>query len=132
MEDNKNIKEEGTEIKSQEGVQKKKRGRKRIKEKVTIKDQKKFFVDYSNEPKKHELVVKLITEVNKKEFGREVTFKDLVDFALKKVTDKDLEKIQEKTLGKMDKVHMQLEKHNLKHGTNLDLGEFLVKQLRIS
>jgi hypothetical protein len=132
MEEINNIKEEGTEIKNKEGIQKKKRGRKRIKEKVTIKDQKKFFVDYSNEPKKHELVVKLITEVNKKDFGREVTFKDLVDFALNKVTDKDLEKIQEMTLGKMDKVQMLLEKHNLKHGTNLDLGEFLVKQLKIS
>jgi hypothetical protein len=132
MEEEKNTKKEGTEENNKGVVQKKKRGRKRIKEKTTIKDQKKFFVDYSNEPKKHELVVKLITEVNKKEFGREVIFKDLVDFALKKVTDKDLEKIQEMTLGKMDKVHMQLEKHNLKHGINLDLGEFLVRQLKIS
>lgn len=52
MEEINKIKEEGTEIKNKEGIQKKKRGRKRIKEKVTIKDQKKFFVDYTNEPKK--------------------------------------------------------------------------------
>ncbi len=111
---------------------KKKRGRKRIKEKPTILDQKKFFIDYSSEPKKHELVVKLVNEANQKNFGKEVVFKDLVDFALKKLTTKDLEKIQESTLGEMDKVQMLLEKHNLKHGTNLTLGEFLVKQLKIS
>lgn len=122
-----------TEEKNKEGsTLKKKRGRKRTKEKPTILDQKKFFIDYSSEPKKHELVVKLINEANQKNFGKEVIFKDLVDFALKKLTTKDLEKIQESTLGEMDKVQMLLEKHNLKHGTNLNLGEFLVKQLKIS
>ena len=85
-----------TEERNKEGsTLKKKRGRKRIKEKPTILDQKKFFIDYSSEPKKHELVVKLINEANQKNFGKEVVFKDLVDFALKKLTAKDLEKIQE-------------------------------------
>ncbi|PJB52596.1 MAG: hypothetical protein CO099_11705, partial [Bdellovibrio sp. CG_4_9_14_3_um_filter_39_7] len=88
--------------------------------------------DYSLETKKHELVVKLINEVNQKKIGREVVFKDLVDYALMKITSKDLERIQESTLGEMDKVLMLLEKHNEKSGENLNLGEFLVRQLKIS
>lgn len=132
MEEVKNNKEEGTDEKKELVVKKKKRGRKRTKERPEIKDQKKYFVDYSNDPKNHEEVVKILTEVNKKDYGREVTFKDVVDFALNKVTPKDLDRIKENTLGEMDKVHMLLEKHNLKHGDNLSLGEFLVKQLKIS
>ncbi|PIP92542.1 MAG: hypothetical protein COW00_00135 [Bdellovibrio sp. CG12_big_fil_rev_8_21_14_0_65_39_13] len=122
----------GEVVKKIEDTEKKRRGRKRIKEKVTIKDQKKFFIDYSLETKKHELVVKLINEVNQKKIGREVVFKDLVDYALMKITSKDLERIQESTLGEMDKVLMLLEKHNEKSGENLNLGEFLVRQLKIS
>lgn len=94
--------------------------------------QKKFFIDYSKEPKKHELVVKLLQEVNKKFYGKEITFKDLVNYALEKISSKDLEKMKILALGEMDKVQMLLEKHNQKHGTNLNLGEFLVKQLKIS
>jgi hypothetical protein len=115
----------------EEGEEKKRRGRKRIKEKTTINDQKKFFVDYSTEPEKHELVVKLITQANQKKHGREVVFKDLVDVALAKLSSKDIERVQEETLGEMDKVQMLLEKHNEKHGTSLNMGEFLVKQLKI-
>lgn len=132
------MKEEGS--KKEEGKnniyvdvkEKKKRGRKRIKEKATIRDQKKFFIDYSKEPEKHDRVIKLVNEANEKQYGREITFKDVVDYALKKVTSKDLEQIQNEALGEMDKVQMLLEKHNLKHEANLTLGEFLVKQLKIS
>ena len=109
----------------------KKRGRKKTKEKPQLKDQKKFFIDYSKDKKGHEKLVNLMDDFNTNELGREVTIQDLVDYALAKITSKDLEAIKEKTLGEMDKVRLLLEKYNLKHGTNLDLGEFLVKQLKI-
>ena len=62
----------------------------------------------------------------------QITFKDLVDYALGKIGPKDLDKIKTLSLQEMDKVQMMLEKYNSKHGTSLSLGEFLVKQLRIS
>ena len=131
MEERRIEERENTKKERGENPQKKRRGRKRIKERRVIEDKKKFFIDYTNEDEKHELVVKLITEANKKPHGKEVTFKDLVDYALEKLTAKDLEKIKTLTLQEMDKIQMLLEKHNLKHRTNLTLGEFLVKQLKI-
>ena len=113
------------------GVEKKKRGRKRIKEKARIEDQKKFFVDYSSDEKGHGVLVELINKANEKDFGREVVFKDLVDIGLKKLNEKDIEKIQDLTLAKMDKVEMSLAKYNKRTGENLSMGEYLVKQLKI-
>jgi hypothetical protein len=132
METEENNKKEEVKNKKEESTLKKKRGRKRINPRPTINEQKKFFIDYTNESKKHELVIRLVNEANNKEYGREITFKDLVDCALEKLTSRDIEKVKENSLGEMDKVNMQLEKHNLKHGTSLTLGEFLVKQLKIS
>ena len=97
-----------------------------------LKDRKRFVIDYIHDPEGLELVDKLLTEANKKSHGREITFKDLVIYALKKLGPKDLEKIKALALGEMDKVQMLLEKHNRRHGTKLTLGEFLVKQLKIT
>ena len=96
------------------------------------KEKKRFFVDYSKDPQMQNLVFKLLEEANQKSHGSEVTFKDLVSYCLNKVGKKDLEKIKTLALGEMDKVQMLLEKHNQKHESGLSLGEFLVKQLKIS
>ncbi len=119
------------EIKKEE-FGKKKRGRKRIKEKSRIEDQKKFFIDYSRESKKHALVVKLIHEANKKEFGRDVEFKDLVDIALTKLGTKDLERIRENCLTNEQRLERACVEHNKKHGTNYGSADFAVKQLKIN
>ena len=96
------------------------------------KEKKRFFVDYSKDPQMQHLVLKLLEEANQKSHGSEVTFKDLVSYCLNKIGKKDLERIKTLALREMDKVQMLLEKHNQKHETNLSLGEFLVKQLKIS
>ncbi len=113
-------------------VNKNKGSRKKKKELLITKDQKRFFVDYSSDVKNHKLVVSFLEQANKKEHGREIVFKDLVDVALGLVTAKDIEKLKETSLDEMDKVQLLLEKHNGKHGTNLSLGEFLVERLKIS
>lgn len=46
--------------------------------------------------------MKVITEANKKTLGREITFRDLVLFAIPKLTQRDLEKIQEQSLTDME------------------------------
>ena len=117
---------------SEQSTEKIKKKRKKLSIEDALINQKKFFIDYSKEPKNQELVVKLLREVNKKSHGEEITFKDLVSYALNKISSKDLEKMKRLALGEMDKVGMLLEKYNQKHGTNISLGEFLVKQLKIS
>jgi len=122
--------EEGVNIK-EKGAEKKKRGRKRIKEKVTIRDQKKFFIDYSSDQENHELIVKLIEEANQKEFGREIVFKDIVDVGISKVGAKELEKLKESCLTFQEKLERACHEFNEKHGTKLVPAEFAVKQLKL-
>ena len=95
------------------------------------KEQSKFFVDLSKEQSVLASIVELIREANKRAFGREITFKDLVVYALPKLTTKDLERIQESTLSPMERVQKALADYNQKHSTNLELGEFLVKKMNL-
>ncbi len=113
----------------------KKRGRKpknQISEYVLNKDRSKFFVDLSCEKVELDLIFGLLERANQKDYGREITFKDLALFSVTKLTDKDPEKIQESTLSDMEKVERALIEFNKKNNSNLTLGEFLVKRLSIN
>jgi hypothetical protein len=113
----------------------KKRGRKpknQISEYVLNKDRSKFFVDLSCEKVELDLIFGLLERANQKDYGREITFKDLALFSVTKMTDKDLEKIQESTLSDMEKVERALMEFNKKNNSNMTLGEFLVKKLSIN
>ncbi|MBI2519462.1 MAG: hypothetical protein HYV97_03570 [Bdellovibrio sp.] len=96
------------------------------------KEQTKFFVDVTHEKESLELILGLLGKANQKEHGRAITFKDLAIAGLAKLTDKDLERIQETTLTEMEKVNRALNEFNQKNSTSLSLGEFLVKRLGIN
>lgn len=116
-------------------MQKKKRGRKSKNERQEYQinpEQTKFFVDLSKEKEPLEKVFDLLTKVNQKNYGREITFKDLALFGIEKITDKDLDKIKDGSLSEMEKVEKALDEYNQKHGTKLSMGEFLVKKLSIN
>lgn len=120
---------------SAKSVPKKKRGRKPKNEKTEYQinpDQTKFFVDLSKDKESLNKVFKLLEASNKKDYGREITFKDLSLFAIDRINSKDIEKIQDMSLSKMEKVERALNEYNQKHGTKLSLGEFLVKKLSIN
>lgn len=113
----------------------KKRGRKpkNQKKEVSInQEQTKFFVDLSNEKESLDLIFGLIRKCNEKDYGRVILFKDVCLYAVGKLTDKDIEKIQEMSLGEMEKVQRLLDEHNKKTGQSLTLGEFLIKKLGIN
>lgn len=113
----------------------KKRGRKpkNFQEEYKINlDQTKFFVDLSKDKESLEAVFKLLESANHKSYGKEITFKDLALFGIEKITPKDIEKLQDNSLSEMEKVERALDEYNKKHGTQLTLGEFLVKKLSIS
>ncbi|PIP96644.1 MAG: hypothetical protein COW00_11975 [Bdellovibrio sp. CG12_big_fil_rev_8_21_14_0_65_39_13] len=117
-----------------EEVGKKRRGRhKNQKKEFVIKEeQTKFFVDLSHDKESLDLIFGLLRKCNEKDFGKEILFKDLCLYAVSKLTDKDLEKIQEGSLSEMEKVQRALDEHNKKTCANLSLGEFLVKKLGIN
>ena len=120
---------------SGEREQGRKRGRKaknQKKEFVINKDQTKFFVDLSHDKVELSLIFELLGKANQKDYGREITFKDLALFSVTKLTDKDLEKIQESTLSDMEKVERALIEFNKKNNSSLTLGEFLVNRLSIN
>ncbi|HXH75404.1 MAG TPA: hypothetical protein VNJ08_10595 [Bacteriovoracaceae bacterium] len=94
-------------------------------------EQIKFFIDTTKDLDERKLIIKLLEDANNKSYGREIILKDLVYFALPKLSAKDLEKIQEGSLSEMQKVEKALAEYNLKNQTNLSLGEFLVKKLGI-
>ena len=94
-------------------------------------EQTKFMVDLGRDSLERKRVLDLLTKVNDKAYGREVTFKDMSIFALDKLTMKDLEKIQEGSLSEMEKVQRALNDYNEKNGAKLTLGAFLLKKLNI-
>lgn len=104
---------------------------KEIKEVEEVREKYKFFVDLRDEKEELEIISKLLRDVNNKDFGKEILFKDLAVYAVTKLTTKDLEKIQESSLNDMERVQRLLKEHNEKNKTNLDLGTFLVKKLNI-
>ena len=110
----------------------KKRGRKpknQTRETVINKEQSKFFVDLSNEQESLSLIFDFLLKCNEKNYGRPILFKDICIYAISKLTDKDVDKIQEVSLSEMEKVQRALDDYNKKNGQKLELGEFLVKKL---
>lgn len=107
------------------------KGKKESKEVQINKEQSKFFVDLSKESEFLEGVFDLLEKSNNKSYGGEVQFKDLAIYAIGKLTDKDIVKIQEASMSEMEKVERSLNEYNQKNKTNLSMGEYLVKKLGI-
>ncbi len=124
----------GTESGSGKGAKKKREAIAKKSSEVCVvsREQSKFFVDVSDEKESLALIFSLMERANKKEHGRPITFKDLTLCGLAKLTDKDLERIQETTLTEMEKVNRALIEFNQKNSTTLSLGEFLVRKLGIN
>lgn len=114
---------------------KKRRGRKPkgVNEEVQEnEEQNKFFIDVSKEPESKEVITSILAQANNKSHGRKIILKDLVLLAIPKLTQKDIEKLQDSSLTEMEKVERALEDYNKKTDVKLSLGEFLVKKLGIN
>lgn len=113
----------------------KKRGRKpknQKKEFIINQEQTKFFVDLSSDKDSLGLIFDLLEKCNQKNYGKEIQFKDVALYAISKVSDKDVERIQELSLSEMEKVERALDEFNKKNNLKLSMGEFLVKRLGIN
>jgi hypothetical protein len=99
---------------------------------VVNKEQTKYFVDLSKDQKELGRVWELLSLANTKKHGGEVLFKDLAMYAISKLSNKDIEKLQENSLSEMEKVERSLDEYNSKNGTKLNLGEYLLKKLNLN
>jgi len=106
---------------------------KNIKEMFKInKEQTRFIVDLGSDVEVLGKVFDLLEKVNNKEYGREITFKDLAILGITKISSKDIEKIQEGSMTEMERVDRAFNEYKLKTGEEITLGEFLVKKLNIA
>ena len=122
----------GDKVKS---LQLKKRGRRSKKTKEAFKinrEQTKFFVDLSKDKESLTKVFDLLVATNKKDYGKEVTFKDLALFGIEKLTSKDIEKIQETSLSKRELLERAWEEFNKKNKQSLSFDDFLLKKVGIN
>lgn len=127
-------KEEGIGA-SAKPVPPKKRGRKPKNAKPEFQinpEQTKFFVDLSKEKENLNQVFELLKASNKKDYGKEVTFKDLALFGIEKITPKDIEKIQESSLSKRELLERAWIDFNKKNKQSLSFDDFLLKKVGIN
>ncbi|MFG1486128.1 hypothetical protein [Halobacteriovorax sp. RZ-2] len=116
-------------------VQIKKRGRKpkNVKIKFQINpEQTKFFVDLSKDKESLSKVMELLVASNNKDYGKEITFKDLSLFGIEKISPKDIEKIQELSLSKRELLERAWEDFNKKNKQSLSFDDFLLKKLGLN
>ena len=113
----------------------KKRGRKKkteVREKINYGGQNKFIVDVTNEKESKEVIIKVLEQVNDKSFGREINVKEILLILLPKLTNKEIERLQENSLSDKEKIQQAHIEFNQKNNTNLTFDEFLIKRLGIS
>lgn len=113
----------------------KKRGRKPKNTKTEFQinpDQTKFFVDLSKDKESLKRVIDLLIATNKKDYGKEITFKDLALFGIEKISSKDIEKIQEGSLSKRELLERAWEEFNKKNKQCLSFDDFLLKKVGIN
>jgi hypothetical protein len=127
------IKKEREEKENNESKEKKKKSKeeKNEKKQENKNGQDKFFVDVSKDAESKDQISKLLAEANNKSLGREIVFKDIAIAGIAKLTNRDIEKIQDNALSDMERVERLLVEHNEKFKSNLTMGEFLVKRLNI-
>ena len=92
----------------------------------------KFMIDLRKYSKDHvELANKVLAKCNEKDFGRDILPTDIYLYALNKLNEGDIKKIQAEGLSGWDKIELQLREFNQKNQSSISMEEFLVKRLRI-
>ena len=116
------------EIEKKEVVKGKKRGRKgknEVREYELNKDQTRFVVDLKEDNKSLSKIQETLVSANKKSFGREVNFTDIVIYLTSKLSEKDVVKIQEETLSVKDKLMREHRRYEEKTGKKLEFWDYL-------
>ena len=107
----------------------KKRGRRKKNELCEYelnKSQTRFVVELKEDNKSLVKIQEILVKANKKVFGRDISFTDVVIYLTSKLGDKDIEKIQEKSLSVKDKLMRDHGRYIEKTGKKIEFWDYLV------
>ena len=125
-------KENNQEVKLE--INKKKRGPKKNGElrEIKLSESGRYYVDVSDNQEVQELIKKMLLDANNKTFGQKITLREVIILALSKITSKDIEKLQEASISKREKVQRALDDYNSKNEVKLKMEDFLLKRLGLN
>lgn len=113
----------------------KKRGRRKKtdeKMRMEIKDQNKYMIDVAKDSELREMIVNALKLANNKDYGKVIQVKDVLEILLPKLTNKEIEKLQENSLTEKEKIHKAHIEFNKKNNLDLSFNEFLIRRLGIN
>ena len=125
-------KENNQEVKLE--INKKKRGPKKNGElrEIKLSESGRYYVDVSDNQEVQELIKKMLLDANNKTFGQKITLREVIILALSKINSKDIEKLQEASISKREKVQRALDDYNSKNEVKLKMEDFLLKRLGLN
>ncbi len=101
--------------------------------KTKLTGKKKLVFSQSSSPEVFSKITEILSECNKKDYGKEVDFQFLVEFLMaNKFTDKDIEKIQKSSLTAKEKIENAFKDYVLKNGEKISFDEFICRELKLA
>jgi PP-loop superfamily ATP-utilizing enzyme len=92
----------------------------------------KLQIDLSNFENGAEIANEVFKKVNTKDYGKKISMGYIVGYALSKLTDSDIKKLQESTLSSEDKLRKAFEEYKVKHECHeLEFFDFIALQSKI-
>ena len=76
-----------------------------------------------------EKINELLSRINDKKRGREITLHDVIGDCVANYTSRDIERLQEASLSPMDRVRGKFERDMAKSGSKLSFEEYLAKKV---
>ena len=76
-----------------------------------------------------EKLVQFASDCNKKDFGKKITFSDIMAFALLKLNESDIKKIQDQSMSKMDQLKKKFKDSAAGSESKEDFAEWVLANL---
>jgi len=96
------------------------------------KEQTRFIVDLGSDVENLGKIFEQLEKANNKEYGRKISFKDLAVYGITKIKLRDIEKIQESSMTKMEKVEREFNAYKSRIGEGVTLEKLGAKKLNIA
>ena len=96
------------------------------------KEQTRFIVDLGSDVENLGKIFEQLEKANNKEYGRKISFKDLAVYGITKIKLRDIEKIQESSMTKMEKVERVFNAYKSRIGEGVTLEKLGAKKLNIA
>jgi len=96
------------------------------------KEQTRFIVDLGSDVENLGKIFEQLEKANNKEYGRKISFKDLAVYGITKIKPRDIEKIQESSMTKMEKVEREFNAYKSRIGEGVTLEKLGAKKLNIA